>query len=120
MPDTNSNTIVNSTSADFEKDVIQSQVPVLVDFWAEWCTPCKMIAPTLEKLSKELDGKLKIVKIDIDANPDIAQKYMILSIPNLKVFNQGQVVMGGEITGAWPEPQMKAKVNQILESIGTN
>lgn len=109
--------IINSDSANFQKDVLEASEPVLVDFWAEWCTPCKMIAPTLEKLAQEMPGKLKIVKVDIDANPDIAQQYMVMSIPNMKVFHKGQQVVGGEIIGAWPEPQMRSKVNQILGSI---
>lgn len=107
--------ITNSDNANFKTDVLDSQIPVLVDFWAEWCQPCKMIAPVLEKVAPELEGKLRIVKVDIDANPELAQQYNVFSIPNLKFFNGGMV--SGEISGFMPEPMLKAKINAELGKI---
>lgn len=83
---------VSADEASFEEEVLNSDVPVLVDFWAEWCGPCKMIAPVLEELSTELEGQLKIVKLDVDNNPNIATKYGIMSIPTLVVFKDGAEV----------------------------
>ena len=83
---------VSATDANFEEEVLKSDLPVLVDFWADWCGPCKMIAPVLEELSGELSGKLKIVKVDVDASPGIATKYVIQSIPTLMLFKDGEMV----------------------------
>jgi thioredoxin 1 len=80
------------TKDNFEKEVVQSDMPVLIDFWAEWCMPCRMIAPTLEELSREYDGKLKIGKINVDEQGDLASKHGIISIPTLMVFHKGAMV----------------------------
>ena len=82
--------IVTLTEANFEEEVIQSSVPVLVDFWAEWCGPCKMIAPSLEEISTEMEGKVKITKLNIDENPDLAAQYGVRSIPTLVLFKGGE------------------------------
>jgi len=77
------------TDQSFEKDVLNSEVPVLVDFWAEWCGPCKMLAPTVEKVANEYEGKAKVVKLNIDDNNQVAQRYGIKGIPTLILFKNG-------------------------------
>lgn len=79
------------TSQDFAAEVLESELPVLVDFWAPWCGPCKALTPTVEKLAAELEGKVKVVKCNIDASPEIAGQYSIMSIPTLLVFHKGAV-----------------------------
>lgn len=83
---------VKLTSANFEKEVIQAKVAVLVDFWAPWCGPCKMIAPYVEELAKEFEGKLRVAKLNVDEVPDIATRYTVMSIPTLLVFKEGKVM----------------------------
>ena len=84
-----SDKIVHVSNATFDQEVLNSELPVLVDFWAEWCGPCKMIAPVLDELADQFDGKLKIAKVDVDANPDIPPKFGIRGIPTLIVFKGG-------------------------------
>ncbi len=84
-----SDTIVHVTDANFEEEVLKSDVPVLVDYWAEWCGPCKMIAPVLEEIAKDYDGRVKICKMDVDANQDTPQKFGIRGIPTLMMFKGG-------------------------------
>ena len=86
-----SGNIVNVTDASFEQDVLQSDVPVLVDYWAEWCGPCKMIAPVLEEMAEEYEGKLKVCKLNIDENEQTPPKFNIRGIPTLMLFKNGQV-----------------------------
>lgn len=94
---------MNYEMKNFNKDVIDQsyKIPVLVDFWAEWCGPCKMLSPILEKLAEQFKGQWKLVKVDTDKNPDIAQQYGIRGIPNVKLFSEGNVI--NEFTGALPE-----------------
>lgn len=84
--------IVNTNDANFEADVLQADGPVLVDYWAPWCGPCKMMAPILDELSGTYQGKVKIVKIDVEANPAVARKFGIRNIPTLTLFNSGNIV----------------------------
>ncbi len=106
--------IVTSTTANWDKDVIDHEGLVLVDFWAVWCGPCKMIAPTIEELSKEYGDKLKVVKLNTDENPDIASKYKIMGIPTLMFFKNGEKV--DQMVGAVPKPQIKSKIDSFLDS----
>jgi len=89
------------TDATFDTEVLKSERPVVVDYWAEWCGPCKMVAPVLEEIAAENAGKIDIVKLNIDENPEVAQRYGILQIPTLNVFSGGEVVK--QIIGAKPK-----------------
>ena len=95
-------------SASFETEVLNSDIPVLVDFFAEWCAPCKMLAPILEKLAEELAGKANIVKIDIDKDIDLATKYGITAVPTLIVFKNGEVI--NTTTGLQPLESLKSLI----------
>jgi len=86
-----SDKIIYTTDASFDSDVLQADIPVLVDYWAEWCGPCKMIAPVLDELADEYDGKIKIAKLNIDENPDTPPKFGIRGIPTLILFKNGNV-----------------------------
>ena len=86
-----SDNVIHATDADFDSQVLQSEEPVLVDFWAQWCGPCKMIAPALDELAQTYAGRAKVVKVDIDQNRAVAMKYHVRSIPTLLLFKNGQV-----------------------------
>ena len=104
--------VLHTTDATFEADVLKSDLPVLVDFWAPWCGPCKMIAPVLHELAPAFDGKAKIVKINVDENQGVAAQYGVRSIPTLLLVKNGQVV--GTQVGALPKGQLAAFINQHL------
>ena len=95
------------TAENFEAEVLKSAIPVFVDFYADWCGPCKMMAPVIDKLADEFDGRIKVGKINVDDNPALAVQYNIMSIPNMKFFKGGKVV--DEVIGAIPKPAMKQK-----------
>jgi thioredoxin 1 len=99
---------IEITDANFQNEVLESSVPVLIDFWAVWCGPCKMIAPVVEEIAKEYDGKLKVGKVDVDNNPQISMKFGIRSIPTLMVFKGGKVVE--QLIGAVPKKNVLEKV----------
>ncbi|MCL4863584.1 MAG: thioredoxin [Caldilineaceae bacterium] len=100
------------TDATFDDTVIQAEKPVLVDFWAEWCGPCKMIAPVLDELATELDGQLVIGKLDVDENPDTSMAYGVMSIPTLLLFKGGEPV--DRIVGAQPKAQLLKRLQPHL------
>lgn len=100
------------TDANFEAEVLKSDKPFLVDFWAEWCGPCKMVSPAVTQLAEELKDHLRVGKLNVDENPRMTQAYNVLSIPSLKVFKDGKVM--GEIVGAAPKPVIEKKLKSIL------
>jgi thioredoxin 1 len=101
-------------SGNFENEVVQSENAVVVDFWAEWCQPCKMLTPVLDKIAQNYSGRLKVVKCNVDENQDIAAKYGVQSIPNLIFFKDGQIV--NQAVGYMNESQLSAKVDEVLNS----
>jgi len=107
--------IIEGTDLNFEQEVLKSDVPVLVDFWAPWCGPCRAVAPVVEQIANDYQGKLKVVKINTDDNQDTAVKYGIRSIPTLGIFKDGKVVDG--IIGAVPKQMIESKVKPYLNSV---
>lgn len=103
---------IELTEAAFTKEVIESAVPVIVDFWAQWCPPCKMIAPFLEQMSVDYDGKAKICKVDVDKEQGLAAKYGVRSIPTLLFFKGGEVQ--DQVVGALPKDQLVNRLEKLL------
>lgn len=101
------------TSANFDEMVLKSTVPVVVDFWAEWCGPCRAVAPILEEISNEHGSKIKIVKLNTDEEPALAMKYGVSSIPNMTVFQGGEVVKA--IVGAKPKPVLLRELDEFIK-----
>ena len=104
--------ILHITDSDFADKILKSEVPVLLDFWAEWCGPCKMIAPVLEALADEYDGKLQICKLDISDNPQVPQTYGVRNIPTLMIFKNGEAV--ATKVGAVSKSQLSAFIDATL------
>ncbi len=100
------------TDAEFTEEVLKSDLPVLVDFWADWCGPCKMVAPVVEELANDYDGKLKVMKVDVDSSPLTAGTYGIRSIPTLLIFKDGKPVQ--QVVGAVPKQMLQEKIDLVV------
>ena len=103
---------IHVTDAEFQAKVLQSPLPVIVDFWATWCSPCRAIAPTLDRMAVELDGRLIVAKVDVDENPAFAQQFGVQGIPTLLMIHRGKEV--GRVVGALPEAKLKDAVVDFL------
>jgi thioredoxin 1 len=108
---------IHVTDAAFEKSVLQSPLPVIVDFWAPWCGPCKMVGPILDKIAQEYAGKLVVAKVNTDENADNAMKYNVQGIPTMLFVSNGKIVH--KQVGALPEPNIRMIVDQFLETVTT-
>ena len=104
--------VIEINDKDIEQQVLKSSLPVVVDFWAPWCGPCRMIGPIVEKLSEEFKGKLKFCKVNVDENQQLASKYKVMSIPTLIFFKNGQLI--DQSMGAVPEKTLRSKVQGLL------
>jgi thioredoxin 1 len=105
-------TVAEVTDTNFQAEVIESEVPVLVDFWAPWCGPCRMVAPVVEEIAQERGEQLKVVKLNIDENQDTAMQFNVLSIPTLIVFRNGEVAK--TVVGAYPKRKLEAELEPVL------
>ena len=103
---------IEVNDANFEEVVLKSEIPVLVDFWAEWCGPCRMVAPVVEELSHDYEGKLLVTKVDVDSNPNTAMKFGIRNIPTILFIKNGEVV--DKHVGAAPKSALSSKVDAVL------
>ena len=104
--------VIDITDQDFEDEVIKSALPVLVDLWAPWCGPCRMVAPVVDKLAEKYDGKFKFCRLNVDGNPQTAAKYRIMAIPTLMFFKGGKAV--DTVIGAVPERALQPKIDALL------
>ena len=104
--------VINASDQNFENEVIKSTIPVLVDLWAPWCGPCRMVEPVVDKLAEKYDGKMKFCRLNVDENPQTAAKYRVMSIPTLMFFKSGQAV--DTVIGAVPERVLQPKIDALL------
>ena len=109
---------IHVSDAAFEKTVLQSQIPVIVDFWAPWCGPCRMVAPILDKIAKEYSGKLLVTKVNTDEHPEWAQRYGVQGIPTMLFVAGGKVIH--RQTGALPEPMLRDVLSQFLDVVSSS
>ena len=110
--ETTNDKVIHLSNGEFETQVLESDLPVLVDFYADWCGPCHAIAPTIDALSNEFEGKVKFVKVDVDANQEVASRYDIMSIPTIMLFENGRVE--DSIVGAYPASVYKQHIERAL------
>ena len=103
---------INTNDENFKKEVLDSNIPVLVDLWAQWCAPCLMVAPVVEEIAKEYKGKLKVCKVNVDKAPNTASKYGIMSIPTLAIFKNGKVA--DKIVGALPKSELEPTIKRHI------
>jgi thioredoxin 1 len=106
--------IISATADTWDKEVLQAKELVMVDFWAVWCGPCRIIAPTVEEIAKDYSGRVKVVKLNTDENPEVASKYKIMGIPTVMFFKNGEKL--DQVVGAVPKPQLQAKIDSLLSS----
>lgn len=106
--------VIDVTSATWDDEIIKSATLVMVDFWAVWCGPCRVLAPTVEELAKEYAGRIKVAKVNTDENPDIASRYKIMGIPTIMFFKNGE--KADQVVGAVPKSQLKTKIDSFLAS----
>ncbi len=106
-----SSSVLIATEQNFDTEVLGSNIPVVVDFWATWCAPCRMIAPILDEIAEEHAGTYRVAKVDVDQNPSLAARYNVRSIPNLLFFHQGEVK--GQVVGAVPKTEILAKLQTV-------
>lgn len=102
------------TDQGFEQEVLQSKIPALIDFWAPWCAPCRIVKPVIEELAKEYTGKVKVLELNVDDNPQTASKYGVMSIPTLMIFKDGNPVK--TIIGAQPKENIKKAIDEVIAS----
>ncbi|MDX1682772.1 MAG: thioredoxin [Phycisphaeraceae bacterium] len=104
---------IELTDDNFESEVIESDIPVLVDFWAEWCMPCKMLTPTIDELAQEYEGKVKVGKVDTDANRDVSMKFSINAIPTILLFKDGEVHQ--KFVGVTPKQEFAEQLDKVID-----
>jgi len=109
---------IHVSDGNFKSEVLESSIPVLVDFWAPWCGPCKVIAPVIEELAREYEGKFKVAKLNTDENQNIAQEYRIMGIPTLGIFVDGKMV--DQLVGAYPKTNIVEKLNYYMQGAVKN
>lgn len=107
--------IVHLTDQSFDAEVLQSETPVLVDFWAEWCAPCRMLAPVIEQINADYDGRIKVAKLDVDAAPVISAQLGVMSIPTVILFVNGKPAQ--RMVGFQPKPSLKGKIDNALAAV---
>ena len=113
MDEQNSSNTITVNDENFDKEVLQSDIPVLVDFWAEWCGPCKLVGPTIEALASDYKGKIKVAKLDIDSSPEFAGRFGVRSIPTLIVFKDGEAQEAA--VGVRPKEQLAELIDQYVQ-----